>query len=364
MRSDNSNPNPLNSSFHAIQTFNSGTSSVTYCLAGGNRLPIGRGKEGGIFEGEFSANPASGALGSGSNDYASLGCTKLLAIKTPVSQRELTLHKRLCEGARSRFDYHIVTNLGATAIEDSQCMVMTKINGRTLKDYFPKFKQILRRKPNLQRPLIHLLFRLFLQGLIALQRCAECHIIHGDISCSNLLLDENFDLFVCDFGLARDISSPTANFYPENSRYCNLIYANSVELTTIDLHVFGLIFDDLLGIDARLREVHPNESRNAFQELVNIRSLRLARPDEKTVLEKLVMTTLSETGRPSAQQLFILARAFYRESDIMRAQMQSLIHELTTQPLECSRSDLRRAKDEDDDSDDPLSLASSDNDSF
>ena len=54
------------------------------------------------------------------------------------------------------------------------------------------------------------LARLFLQAALALRHLHQHGIVHRDIAARNLLLDRNQNLRLCDFGLARFLTTSPA----------------------------------------------------------------------------------------------------------------------------------------------------------
>ena len=45
---------------------------------------------------------------------------------------------------------------------------------------------------------------MYFQLISALTELHKCDIFHRDIKPENCLIDDNFNLFLCDFGIARD----------------------------------------------------------------------------------------------------------------------------------------------------------------
>ncbi|KAG2137053.1 kinase-like domain-containing protein [Suillus clintonianus] len=66
--------------------------------------------------------------------------------------------------------------------------------------------------PNMQR-----LFLLLLQVVLGLQYLHEKDIIHGDLMAPNVLIDENGDALLADFGMSRLLADHETSFFKSNS---------------------------------------------------------------------------------------------------------------------------------------------------
>ncbi|KAH7433713.1 hypothetical protein KP509_07G082400 [Ceratopteris richardii] len=90
------------------------------------------------------------------------------------------------------------------------------------------------------------------QILRGLKYIHSANVLHRDLKPGNLLINANCDLKICDFGLARTISSPSSNFMTEYvvTRWYRApeLLLNSADYTTaIDVWSVGCIYMELLN---------------------------------------------------------------------------------------------------------------------
>ena len=93
-------------------------------------------------------------------------------------------------------------------------------------------------------------FKYFLyQILRGVHAIHTAHVLHCDLKPSNLLVNKNCDLKICDFGLARGIDEEMEDMvpFPRWYRAPELLVENESYTTAIDVWAVGCIFAEMLG---------------------------------------------------------------------------------------------------------------------
>ncbi|XP_042450973.1 LRR receptor-like serine/threonine-protein kinase SIK1 isoform X1 [Zingiber officinale] len=115
------------------------------------------------------------------------------------------------------------------------------------------------------------------QGLSYLHHDCNPRIIHRDVKSSNILLDENFEAHLSDFGLAKSISSAkthASTYVLGTIGYIDPEYARTSRLTEkSDVYSFGIVLLELLTG----KKPVDNDS--------NLHQLILSKADDNTVME-------------------------------------------------------------------------------
>lgn len=115
------------------------------------------------------------------------------------------------------------------------------------------------------------------QGLAYLHHDCNPRIIHRDVKSSNILLDENFDAHLSDFGIAKSISSAkthASTYVMGTIGYIDPEYARTSRLNEkSDVYSFGIVLLELLT------------GKKAVDNELNLHQLILSKADDNTVME-------------------------------------------------------------------------------
>lgn len=105
------------------------------------------------------------------------------------------------------------------------------------------------------------------KGLEYLHETANPPVIYRDFKASNILLDENFNSKLSDFGLAK--VGPTGDQSHVSTRvmgtygYCAPEYASTGQLTTkSDVYSFGVVFLEIITGRRVIDSTRPSEEQN------------------------------------------------------------------------------------------------------
>eukprot|EP01018_Ginkgo_biloba_P004937 Gb_26881 [translate_table: standard] len=129
------------------------------------------------------------------------------------------------------------------------------------------------------------------QGLAYLHHDCNPRIIHRDVKTSNILLDDNFEAHLSDFGIAKSISSAkthTSTYVMGTIGYIDPEYARTSRLNEkSDVYSYGIVLLELLT------------GRKAVDNESNLLQLILSKADNNTVMETVdpeVAATCTDLG--------------------------------------------------------------------
>ncbi|XP_019191587.1 PREDICTED: LRR receptor-like serine/threonine-protein kinase ERL2 isoform X2 [Ipomoea nil] len=161
------------------------------------------------------------------------------------------------------------------------------------------------------------------QGLAYLHHDCNPRIIHRDVKSSNILLDENFEAHLSDFGIAKCISSAkthTSTYVLGTIGYIDPEYARTSRLTEkSDVYSFGIVLLELLTG----KKPVDNDS--------NLHQLILSKADNNTVMEAVdseVSVTCTDLSHVS--KTFQLALLCTKRLPSERPTMHEVVRVLTS----------------------------------
>ncbi|KAF5959902.1 hypothetical protein HYC85_001111 [Camellia sinensis] len=171
------------------------------------------------------------------------------------------------------------------------------------------------------------------QGLAYLHHDCNPRIIHRDVKSSNILLDENFEAHLSDFGIAKSI--PTAKTHASTYvlgtiGYIDPEYARTSRLNEkSDVYSFGVVLLELLT------------GKKAVDNESNLHQLILAKADDNTVMEavdpEVSVTCMDLTHVRKTFQLALLCTKRYpSERPTMHEVARVLISLLPAPPAKAS----------------------------
>ncbi|XP_043724151.1 LRR receptor-like serine/threonine-protein kinase SIK1 [Telopea speciosissima] len=130
------------------------------------------------------------------------------------------------------------------------------------------------------------------QGLAYLHQDCNPRIIHRDVKSSNILLDENFEAHLSDFGIAKRIptsKSHASTYVMGTIGYIDPEYARTSRLNEkSDVYSFGIVLLELLT------------GKKAVDNELNLHQLILSKADDNTVMEAVdpeVSVTCMDLGK-------------------------------------------------------------------
>ncbi|XP_039128705.1 LRR receptor-like serine/threonine-protein kinase SIK1 [Dioscorea cayenensis subsp. rotundata] len=161
------------------------------------------------------------------------------------------------------------------------------------------------------------------QGLTYLHHDCDPRIIHRDVKSSNILLDENFEARVSDFGIAKCISSAkthASTYVLGTIGYIDPEYARTSRLSEkSDVYSFGVVLLELLT------------GKKAVENESNLHQLILSKADSNTVMEA-VDTEVSVTCMDSSliRKAFQLALLCTKKHPAERPNMHEVVRVLVS----------------------------------
>ncbi|KAK1274072.1 LRR receptor-like serine/threonine-protein kinase ERL2 [Acorus gramineus] len=161
------------------------------------------------------------------------------------------------------------------------------------------------------------------QGLAYLHHDCNPRIIHRDVKSSNILLDENFEAHISDFGIAKSISSSkmhASTFVMGTIGYIDPEYARTSRLNEkSDVYSFGIVLLELLT------------GKKAVDNESNLHQLILSKADDNTVMEAVdteVSVTCMDLGL--VRKTFQLALLCTKRSPLERPNMHEVARVLVS----------------------------------
>ncbi|KAK1303964.1 LRR receptor-like serine/threonine-protein kinase ERL2 [Acorus calamus] len=177
------------------------------------------------------------------------------------------------------------------------------------------------------------------QGLAYLHHDCNPRIIHRDVKSSNILLDENFEAHISDFGIAKSISLSkmhASTFVMGTIGYIDPEYARTSRLNEkSDVYSFGIVLLELLT------------GKKAVDNESNLHQLILSKADDNTVMETVdteVSVTCMDLGL--VRKTFQLALLCTKRSPLERPNMHEvarvLVSLLPTPPTKAFSAPLKQ----------------------
>ncbi|KAK1327017.1 LRR receptor-like serine/threonine-protein kinase ERL2 [Acorus calamus] len=177
------------------------------------------------------------------------------------------------------------------------------------------------------------------QGLAYLHHDCNPRIIHRDVKSSNILLDENFEAHISDFGIAKCISSAkmhASTYVMGTIGYIDPEYARTSRLNEkSDVYSFGVVLLELLT------------GKKAVDNESNLHQLILSKADDNTVMEAVdteVSVTCMDLGL--VRKTFQLALLCTKRSPLERPNMHEvarvLVSLLPTPPKKAFSAPLKQ----------------------
>jgi eukaryotic-like serine/threonine-protein kinase len=180
---------------------------------------------------------------------------------------------------------------------------------------------------------------------------AHLKVVHRDLKPENLLFNENKDLLICDFGLAKYIDAKTrtrtfkgSGTLPYMSPECWMMDSNT---SIMDIYSMGIIFFEILSLHQPFTGNSESEFRNKhlYETLPDISNLRVDVPIRLSdMINKMTNKQTKDRYSSTTQVVHVLEEIAGNMNINNESKLNSLLHKANQKVSQSQQKELEQRK--------------------